>query len=169
MEHYPSWEVNSHSASQDSTTGPYPELDELSTQFPIPICMIHSNIILLSMSRSSKWPLPFRFLGQNFVCWCWGFLGCDSEDPTAWEWSEWCSEKGFIFEGVFKSFQSSCLGWELQMIQLSATRRSCIAILWVSLVSFATITLCVASQEVFVVVVVVYFIINSVQKLMDTP
>jgi hypothetical protein len=36
-----------------------------------------------------------------------------------------------------------------------------------SLLSFATITLCVASQQVFivVVVVVVYFVIDSVQKL----
>jgi hypothetical protein len=34
-------------------------------------------------------------------------------------------------------------------------------------VSFATITLCVASQRVFVVVV--YFIMNSVPKLLDTP
>jgi len=39
-------------------------------------------------------------------------------------------------------------------------------------VSFATITLCVASQRVFVVVVVVvvvYFVIDSVRKLLDTP
>jgi hypothetical protein len=41
-------------------------------------------------------------------------------------------------------------------------------------VSFATITLCVASQQVFVVVAVavaaaIYFIIDSVQKLLDTP
>jgi hypothetical protein len=36
------------------------------------------------------------------------------------------------------------------MVQLSATRCSCIAILWVSLVSFAVITLCVASQRVFI-------------------
>jgi hypothetical protein len=38
--------------------------------------------------------------------------------------------------------------------------------------SFAIITLCVAFQRVFndvVVVVVVYFIINSVWKLLDTP
>jgi hypothetical protein len=35
------------------------------------------------------------------------------------------------------------------MVQLSAT--SCIAILWVSLVSFAAITLCVASQWVFII------------------
>jgi hypothetical protein len=37
------------------------------------------------------------------------------------------------------------------MIQLSATRCSCIAILWVSLVNSAAITFCVASQLVFVV------------------
>jgi uncharacterized protein HemY len=38
-------------------------------------------------------------------------------------------------------------------------------------VGFSAITLCVASQQVFVVVVVVvlYFIIDSVQKLLDTP
>jgi hypothetical protein len=41
---------------------------------------------------------------------------------------------------------------------------SCIAILWVSLVSFDAITLCVASQRVFVVV---YFVIDSVRKLSD--
>jgi uncharacterized protein HemY len=39
-------------------------------------------------------------------------------------------------------------------------------------VSFATVTLCVASQRVFVVVVVVvvvvYFVIDSVRKLLDT-
>jgi hypothetical protein len=47
------------------------------------------------------------------------------------------------------------------MVQLSATRCSCIAILCVSLVSFATITFCVASQRVFVVSV--YFVIDSVR------
>jgi hypothetical protein len=46
------------------------------------------------------------------------------------------------------------------------TRCSCIAILWVSLVSFAATALCVASQRVFIVV---YFIIDSVRKLLDTP
>jgi hypothetical protein len=59
------------------------------------------------------------------------------------------------------------------MVQLSATRCSCIAILWVSLVSFAAITLCVASQRLFVVVVVVVvdddFVIDSVRKFLDTP
>jgi hypothetical protein len=51
------------------------------------------------------------------------------------------------------------------MVQLYATRRSCIAILRVSLVSFDAITLCFASQRVFIVVV--YFVIDSVRKLLD--
>jgi hypothetical protein len=52
------------------------------------------------------------------------------------------------------------------MVQLSATRCSCIAILWVSLVSFVAITLYTASQRVYVVVVV---FVDSVRKLLDTP
>jgi len=39
-------------------------------------------------------------------------------------------------------------------------------------VSFAAITLCVASQQVFVVVAAAaaaYFVIDSVRKLLDTP
>jgi hypothetical protein len=63
-------------------------------------------------------------------------------------------------EGVFKSFRTGRLERQLQMVQLSATRCSCIAILWVSLVSFA-------SQRVFIVVV--YFVIDSVRELLDTP
>jgi hypothetical protein len=51
------------------------------------------------------------------------------------------------------------------MIQLSATRCRCIAILRVILVSFAAITLRVAHQRVFVVAVVPYFVIDSVWKL----
>jgi hypothetical protein len=53
------------------------------------------------------------------------------------------------------------------MVYLFATNCSCIAILWVSLVSFTAIILCVASQRVFIVVV--YFVIDSVRKLLDTP
>jgi len=34
--------------------------------------------------------------------------------------------------------------------------------------SFATITLCVASQQVFIAVII-YFITDSLQKLLDTP
>jgi hypothetical protein len=36
-------------------------------------------------------------------------------------------------------------------------------------VSFAAIALCVASQRVFIVVVVVYFVIDSVRELLDIP
>jgi hypothetical protein len=50
----------------------------------------------------------------------------------------------------------------------TAIRCGCIAILWVSLVNFAAITLCVATQRVFIVVSV-YFVIDSVRKLLDTP
>jgi len=35
-------------------------------------------------------------------------------------------------------------------------------------VSFATVTLCVTSQRVFIIVVV-YFVIHSVRKRLDTP
>jgi hypothetical protein len=68
--------------------------------------------------------------------------------------------KIFRYEGVSKSFRTGRLERELQMVQLFATVCSCIAVLWVILVSFATITLCVASQRVFVVVVV-YFIMTQ--------
>jgi hypothetical protein len=57
---------------------------------------------------------------------------------------------------------------ELQIVQLPATSCSCIAILLVSLMSFAAITLCVASQRVFIVVSI-YFVIDSVRKLLDIP
>jgi hypothetical protein len=51
----------------------------------------------------------------------------------------------YEYEGVSKSFQTGHLERVLQMVQLSTIRRSCIAILWLSLVSSAAITLCVAS------------------------
>jgi len=44
------------------------------------------------------------------------------------------------YEGESKSFRNDRLKRELQMVQLSATRCSCI-IFWASLVSFATMTL----------------------------
>jgi hypothetical protein len=58
------------------------------------------------------------------------------------------------------------------MVQLSVSRCSCIAILSVSLVSFASITLCVASQRVFVVVVVVvvvYFVMTQSENFWVHP
>jgi hypothetical protein len=73
-----------------------------------------------------------------------------------------------LYEGVSKSFRTCRLERELHMIQLSATRCSCIAILWVSVVSFVAITLCIASQWVFIVVSL-YSVIDSVRKFLDTP
>jgi hypothetical protein len=73
-----------------------------------------------------------------------------------------------VYEGVSKSFRTGRLEREVQMLQLSATRFSCIAILWVGLVSFTAITLCVDFQRMFIVVNV-YFVIDSVRKLLDTP
>jgi hypothetical protein len=57
------------------------------------------------------------------------------------------------YEDISKSFRPGRLARELQMAQLSAIRYYCIAIWWVSLVSFASITLCVASW-VFIVIVI---------------
>jgi hypothetical protein len=54
------------------------------------------------------------------------------------------------------------------MVKLSAITCSFIAISWVSLVSFAFITLCIASQRV-IPKVSMYFFIDSVRKVLDTP
>jgi hypothetical protein len=54
------------------------------------------------------------------------------------------------------------------MVQLSATRCSCIAILWVILVSFATISLCIPSQRVFVVISV-YFVMTQFERFWIHP
>jgi hypothetical protein len=71
------------------------------------------------------------------------------------------------YAAVSKSFRTGRLEQELQVVQLSVTRCSCIAILCVSLVSFASITLCVAAQQVFIVIV--DFVIDTVRKLLDIP
>jgi hypothetical protein len=69
---------------------------------------------------------------------------------------------------VFHKFPDWPPGARTANDTLPATRCSCIAILWVSLVSFAAITLCVASKQVFIDAVV-YFVIDSVRKLLDIP
>jgi hypothetical protein len=71
------------------------------------------------------------------------------------------------YEGVSKSFRTGRMERELQMVQLFVTMCSCIAILWVRLVSFGAITLSAVSQPVFTVVIV-YFVIEWVRKLLDT-
>jgi hypothetical protein len=65
-----------------------------------------------------------------------------------------------FYEGVTKSFRTGSLERKLQILHLSATRCSCITILWVSLASFAAISLYIASQRMFIVVSV-YFVIES--------
>jgi hypothetical protein len=50
-------------------------------------------------------------------------------------------------DDVTKSFRTGRLERELQMVQLSANRCSCTAILWVSLVSFAAITFVLRLNE----------------------
>jgi hypothetical protein len=62
------------------------------------------------------------------------------------------------YKGVSKSFRTGRLERQLQTVQFSATRCSCIAILWASLVSFGAITLCVVSQRVFIIVVLVVYL-----------
>jgi hypothetical protein len=93
--------------------------------------------------------------------WLWIMNREECETKRSWS-------RLWIYECVSKSFRTGRLERELQMVRLSANRCSCIAILWVSLVSFAAITLCVAPQQVFTVVSV-HFIMDSVRKLLDTP
>jgi hypothetical protein len=72
-----------------------------------------------------------------------------------------------VYESVSKCFRTGRLERELRMVLLSATRCSCIAILWVSPTSFAAITLYVTSQRA-IPKVSAYFVIDSVRKLLDT-
>jgi hypothetical protein len=67
---------------------------------------------------------------------------------------------GIMTRGCIRKFPDWPPG-ELQMVQLSATRCSCITILWANLVSFAPITLYVASQRVFIFVVVCFVMTQS--------
>jgi hypothetical protein len=113
-------------------------------------------VFCCSTSRCHNWPL-----------WCTGYLGYSFLHGLSIAVPLLTSLFTNVCEGVSKSFRTGRLERELQMVQLSATRCSCIAILWVWLVSFAAITLCVASQRMFIVVV--YFVINSARKLLDTP
>jgi hypothetical protein len=80
-----------------------------------------------------------------------------------WGWHERCG----LCTRVSESIQTGRLELELQMVQFSATRCSCVAIWWASLVSFAAMTLCVAPQRVFIIVV--YLFIDSVRRLLDSP
>jgi hypothetical protein len=77
------------------------------------------------------------------------------------------SNNHVIYECVSKSFRTGRLERELQMIQLPATRCSCIAILWVNLVSFAAKPFVLLLNECLLLLSI-YFVIDSVRKLLDT-
>jgi len=79
------------------------------------------------------------------------------------------SQNTKIYDGVSKSSRTGLLERELRIVQLSDTRYSCIAILWVSLMSFVAIILYVTSQWVSIIIVVVHFVIDSVRELLVTP
>jgi hypothetical protein len=70
----------------------------------------------------------------------------------------------FIYVGVSKSFRTERLERELQVAQLSATKCSCIAILWVSVVSFEAITLCVASRVFIIIIIIIINFVMTVWK-----
>jgi hypothetical protein len=55
-------------ATQESTTSPYPEPDQSSPCPPIHFSMIHFNLIHPSKPGSSKWSPSLRLLHQNHVC-----------------------------------------------------------------------------------------------------
>jgi hypothetical protein len=77
-------------------------------------------------------------------------------------WRQFMYSLGVMSEpirGCIQKIRTGLLERELQIVQLSATSCNCIAILWVSVVSFAAVTLCVPSHQVFIVV---YFVIHSV-------
>jgi len=65
-----------------------------------------------------------------------------------------------MYEGVSKSFRTGRLERELQMVQLSATECGYIVILWVSIVSFAAITLWRGQQRV-IPKVSIYFVMTQ--------
>jgi hypothetical protein len=71
----------------------------------------------------------------------------------------------YRYEGVSKSFRTGRLDRELQMIELSATRCSCIAILWVSLVSYAAITFCIAFNERLLLLLLLFDLHNKFRNI----
>jgi hypothetical protein len=88
-----------------------------------------------------------------------------ARSPALYHWAIPAPPKRIChtYEDVTKSFRTGRLERELQIVQLSATRRNCITILWVSLVTFIVITLCCFSTSICC-----SFFIDSVRKLLDT-
>jgi hypothetical protein len=121
---------------------------------------IRSNIFLPSTPGSSEWSLPLKFSAHNFARISLFSHACYM--PSR------CNYICIRVRGCIQKFLDWPPGATMQVVGLSATKCSCIAILWVSLVRFAAITLYVTSQRVFIVVSV-RFVTDSVRKLLDTP
>jgi hypothetical protein len=73
----------------------------------------------------------------------------------------------FVSRRVYPKFFGLAAWSENCKWHSSLPRGAVVSLFWVSLVSFAAINLCVISQRAFVVVV--YVVIDSVRKLLDTP
>jgi hypothetical protein len=121
-------------------------------------CVTHLSAILCNTLSSTH--REFVTVGQVAELWR-EFTHCSVSPVTE---QTLC----FTSRALFKSFRTGRLERELQMVQLSTTSCSCIAILWVSIVSFGAITLCIASQRV-IPKISVYFVIDSIRKLLDIP
>jgi hypothetical protein len=83
--------------------------------------------------------------------------------------TNWVHDSYKIKPNQSKSFRTGRLEREIQMAQLSTTRCTCFAILWVSLMNFAAIALWWWQQRVIIPKVSVYFVLYSVRKVLDTP
>jgi hypothetical protein len=130
--------------------------DHLLENAPDLLFIVRSGVVVITLASYTVSP-GFESLPGDRVSWLSLFV--DFLPPPH-------RTQVLVYEGMSKSFRTGRLERELQMVQFSATRCSCMAILWASLVSFAALTLCVASQRGFVSV---YFVIDSVRKLLDTP
>jgi len=122
-------------------------------------CLVHLNLLAF---------ITRVIVGKEYKLWSYNSMLCSFCLYLASTYFPRNFVTDYIYEGIPKSFRTGRVEQELQMVQLSATTCTCTAILWVSLVSFAAITLCVASQRAFIVVSAKFFI-DSVRKLLDTP
>jgi hypothetical protein len=132
----------------------------------VEVCNVEGK--MRTTSPALWWAIALeRVFPRNGFCWHYLKSNHLSVSIRTWFlcWTKTTNSR-LKYEVVSKSFRTGRLEREVQMVQLSATRCSCITILWVSLVYFIAITLNVASQRVFIVV---YFAIDSVRKLLDTP
>jgi hypothetical protein len=114
-----------------------------------------SFFFFATTSRPTLGPTWPRFQRVPFFAQCVKQLGseADHSPPFNAEVKNAWSYTSIPYEDVSKSFRTGRLKRELQIVQLSVTGCSCIVILWVSIMSFTAINICVASQQVFTTVV----------------